>query len=257
MNRINQLLENKKNNILSVYFTAGYPKLDDTVSIITGLETAGADLIEIGIPFSDPLADGPVIQQSSQQALKNGISLNKIFEQLANIRAKVKIPLILMGYLNPIMQFGIEKFCQKAKEIGIDGTIIPDLPLDIYEKEHKELFTKHGLSNILLITPQTSPRRLKVIDKATDSFIYMVSSASTTGTKGISSDVLSTFSEKIQKADLESPRLIGFGISDKQSFNNACRYANGAIIGTAFIKAISREGDLKQNISDFVKRIIE
>ena len=255
MNRINQLLENKKQNILSVYFTAGYPELNDTEKIIIELEKAGVDLIEIGIPFSDPLADGPVIQQSSEKALSNGITLNKIFKQLKDIRQKVNIPLILMGYLNPVMQFGMENFCQKAAEIGIDGTIIPDLPLDIYEKEYKQLFQKYGLSNILLITPQTSSERLKTIDKTTDSFIYMVSSASTTGTKGISNDVLSTFYEKIKQAGVQSPRLIGFGISDKESFENACQYANGAIIGTAFIKALAKKGSLTEKIHDFVESI--
>ena len=255
MNRINQLLQNKRQNILSVYFTAGYPELNDTEKIIVELEKNGVDLIEIGIPFSDPLADGPVIQQSSEQALANGISLRKIFEQLKEIRSKVKIPLIFMGYLNTIMQFGIEKFCQKAEKIGIDGTIIPDLPLEIYEKKYKALFQKHGLSNILLITPQTSTERLNIIDKATDSFIYMVSSASTTGTKGINTDILAEFTAKIKNAGVQSPRLIGFGISNKQSFENACRYANGAIIGTAFIKAISDKGGLEEKIRSFVATI--
>ncbi len=256
MNRINKLLQNKKENILSVYFTAGYPELKDTETIIVELEKAGVDLIEIGIPFSDPLADGPVIQQSSEKALANGITLNTIFEQLKDIRKKVNIPLILMGYLNPVMQYGMENFCKKAAETGIDGTIIPDLPLDIYEKEYKKLFKQYGLSNILLITPQTKPERLKEIDNATDSFIYMVSSASTTGTKGINDDVLKSFNDKIIAAGVKSPRLIGFGISGKKSFENACKYANGAIIGTAFIKAISQSGDLKENIRGFVKGII-
>lgn len=255
MNRINQLLKKKKERILSVYFTAGYPELNDTETIVTELEKAGVDLIEIGIPFSDPLADGPIIQQSSEQALKNGITLSRIFEQLKDIRNKVNIPLILMGYLNPVIQFGMENFCKKAASIGIDGAIIPDLPLDIYEKEYKNLFKQYGLSNILLITPQTKAERLKELDKATDSFIYMVSSASTTGTKGISENVLSSFNDKLETAGVQSPRLIGFGISGKDSFENACKYANGAIIGTAFIKAISQSGTLKDNIHDFVSGI--
>ncbi len=255
MNKINQLLENKKQDILSVYFTAGYPNLNDTEKIIIELESAGVDLIEIGIPFSDPLADGPVIQKSSEKALNNGISLELIFEQLKNIRQKVNIPLIFMGYLNPIMQYGIENFCKKAAEIGIDGTIIPDLPLDIYQKEYRAIFEQYNLSNILLITPQTALERLKIIDEATDSFIYMVSSASTTGTKGLDTNILSKFSDKITKANLKSPKIIGFGISDKQSFENACRYANGAIIGTAFIKAISEGSDLGENIHRFVRSI--
>ncbi len=255
MNRINKLLENKKQDILSVYFTAGYPHLNDTEKIIIELEKAGVDLIEIGIPFSDPLADGPVIQKSSEKALNNGISLELIFKQLKDIRKKVNIPLILMGYLNPIMQYGIEKFCQKAAEIGIDGTIIPDLPLDIYQKEYRSIFEQNNLSNILLITPQTSSDRLITIDEVTDSFIYMVSSAATTGTKGLDTNVLSRFSDKITKANLKNPKIIGFGISDKQSFENACKYANGAIIGTAFIKAIAEKGDLGATINKFVKEI--
>ena len=255
MNRINQLLENKKQDILSVYFTAGYPHLNDTEKIIIELEKAGVDLIEIGIPFSDPLADGPVIQKSSEKALSNGISLELSFEQLENIRQKVSIPLIFMGYLNPIMQYGIEKFCEKAAEIGIDGTIIPDLPLDIYQKEYRTIFEQNNLSNILLITPQTSSDRLKTIDEATDSFIYMVSSTATTGTKSIDPNALSQFADKIRKVNLKSPKIIGFGISDKESFQNACKYANGAIIGTAFIKAISESGDLSENIRGFVKSI--
>lgn len=255
MNRINRLLENKKQDILSVYFTAGYPNLNDTGKIIIELEKAGVDLVEIGIPFSDPLADGPVIQKSSEKALNNGISMGLIFEQLKNIRKKVNIPLVLMGYLNPIMQYGIENFCKKANKIGIDGCIIPDLPLDIYQKEYRVIFKQNNLSNILLITPQTSSDRLKTIDDATDSFIYMVSSAATTGTKGIDTNVLSHFSDKINQANLKSPRIIGFGISDKESFQNACKYANGAIIGTAFIKAISGGGDLEENIHGYVKSI--
>ena len=255
MNRINQVLENKKQNILSVYFTAGYPDLNDTEKVIIELEKAGVNLIEIGIPFSDPLADGPVIQKSSEKALNNGISLELIFKQLKDIRKKVNIPLIFMGYLNPIMQYGIENFCQKAAEIGINGTIIPDLPLDVYQKEYRSIFEQNNLSNILLITPQTSSDRLITIDEATDSFIYMVSSAATTGTKSIDSDALNQFADKIRKVNLKSPKIIGFGISDKSSFENACKYANGAIIGTAFIKAISESGDLLKNIRGFVKSV--
>ncbi|RLD77495.1 MAG: tryptophan synthase subunit alpha, partial [Bacteroidetes bacterium] len=191
----------------------------------------------------------------SEKALGNGISLELIFKQLKDIRKKVNIPLILMGYLNPIMEYGIENFCKKIAEIGIDGTIIPDLPLDIYQKEYRKIFEQYNLSNILLITPQTSSDRLITIDEATDSFIYMVSSAATTGTKGLDTNVLSRFSDKITKANLKSPKIIGFGISDKSSFENACKYANGAIIGTAFIKAISESGDLLKNIRGFVKSI--
>ena len=255
MNRIHKLFQNKGKNILSVYFTAGYPNINDTEKIIVELEKSGVDLIEIGMPFSDPVADGPVIQASSHTALENGMTIKLLFEQLKNIRRKVKIPLILMSYVNPVIQYGLEDFCRKAEEIGIDGTIIPDLPFNLYEKKYKNLFSKHNLSNIQLITPRTSAERLKQIDKASDGFMYMVSSSSTTGTKGANTDILKDFAERIEQAELKTPRIIGFGISDKKTFTNACKYSSGGIIGTAFIKAISAEGDLKGKIEGFVKGI--
>ncbi|MGD9931865.1 MAG: tryptophan synthase subunit alpha [Mangrovibacterium sp.] len=255
-NRINQLFQDKKENILSVYFTAGYPKLDDTVPIIESLVNNGVDLIEIGMPFSDPVADGPVIQNSSLVALHNGMTIKKLFEQLQGIRGKVNIPLILMGYLNPVVQFGLENFCQKCAEVGIDGLILPDLPLNEYQEEYQPLFEKYNLHNILLITPQTSEKRLSQIDEASSGFIYMVSSSSTTGVKNNVSDFHQDYFERIQQMNLKNPRLIGFGISNRETFENACKYAQGAIIGSAFVKALDGEVTLDVKISNFVKSIV-
>ncbi|MGV8135563.1 MAG: tryptophan synthase subunit alpha [Mangrovibacterium sp.] len=252
-NRINQLFQDKTNNILSIYFTAGYPGANDTATIIRELEKNGVNLIEIGMPFSDPVADGPVIQSSSHVALQNGMSIKKLFEQLKGIRQQVKIPLILMGYLNPVLQFGVENFCIKCAETGIDGLILPDLPPDVYQEEFKALFEKYNLHNILLITPQTSDKRLKEIDEASTGFIYMVSSSSTTGIKNKVADFHREYFERIQKMQLKNPRLIGFGISNRETFGNACRYAQGAIIGSAFIKALEGQGTLRENIAGFVK----
>lgn len=254
-NRINKLFETKNQDILSVYFTAGFPSLNNTVEIIQELEKNGVDLIEIGIPFSDPTADGPTIQKSSETALKNGMSLNLLFEQLQDIRKTVKIPLILMGYINPVYQYGIERFCKKCDEIGIDGTILPDLPLDEYETEYKTFFDKNKLHNILLITPQTSEERIRQIDDLSGGFIYMVSSASTTGAGKKVEDFHKDYFEKIQQMQLNNPRLIGFGISDKATFSNACSYASGAIIGSAFVNTVAHSKDLKKDIADFVKSI--
>jgi tryptophan synthase alpha chain len=256
MNRIDKLFEAKKENILSVYFTAGFPKLNDTVEIIQLLEENGVDLIEIGIPFSDPTADGPTIQRSSEIALKNGMSLELLFEQLKDIRLSVKLPLVLMGYFNPVYQFGVERFCEKCAEIGIDGTILPDLPLNEFENEYKHIFAKNNLHNILLITPQTSENRIRKIDEACSGFIYMVSSSSTTGVGKKVEDFQQSYFERIQKMDLKNPRLIGFGISDKATFANACKYANGAIIGSAFVKALQSEVKLDESVSQFVMEII-
>ncbi len=254
-NRINQLFETKKENILSVYFTAGFPNLNDTAEIIQQLEKNGADLIEIGIPFSDPTADGPTIQRSSEKALKNGMSLKLLFEQLKNIRQTVKIPLILMGYLNPVLQFGIEAFCRKCNETGIDGTILPDLPLDEYEDHYKPFFEQNNLHNILLITPQTSEKRVIQIDAASSGFIYMVSSSATTGAGKKVEDFHQEYFERIQQMNLKNPRLIGFGISDRATFANACKFASGAIIGSAFVGAFTSNLTIEQTVKNFVKTI--
>lgn len=238
MNRINtKLQENKK--LLSIYFTAGFPNLNDTVSIIKELEKKGVDMIEIGLPFSDPLADGPTIQESSTKAIENGMTTSLLFEQLKDIRKTVQIPLIIMGYFNPMMQFGIEKFCQKCASVGIDGLIIPDLPLHVYETEYKAIFEKYDLKNIFLITPQTTNERIHQIDEISDSFIYMVSSAAVTGSQsGFGSEQLDYF-KRISDLKLKNPQIVGFGIKDNQTFLEATKYQNGAIIGSAFIKFIA------------------
>jgi tryptophan synthase alpha chain len=253
MNRINQKLqENKK--LLSIYFTAGYPKLDDTVTIINELEKSGVDMIEIGLPFSDPLADGPTIQESSTQAIRNGMTTQLLFEQLKKIRQTVQIPLIIMGYFNPMMQFGIEKFCQKCQEIGIDGLIIPDLPLEIYQQEYQNIFEKYQLKNIFLITPQTSIERIQKIDSISNSFIYMVSSASVTGSQtGFGEEQLHYFT-RMAHMNLKSPQIVGFGISNKETFQQATKQQKGAIIGSAFIKHLTKNGT--NSISEFIKEIL-
>ena len=254
MNRIKRKLkENKK--LLSIYFSAGFPKLDDTVEIIKELEKNNVDFIEIGLPFSDPLADGPTIQDSSSKALKNGMNTNCLFNQLANIRNSVKIPLIIMGYFNPILQYGVEKFCKKCEEVGIDGCIIPDLPVQIFHENYKKIFDKYGLINIFLITPQTTENRIKYIDEVSDGFIYLVSSSSTTGgINGFGNEQLNYF-KRISRMNLKNPLITGFGISDKKSFNEATSYSNGGIIGSAFMKHLKTKGISK--IDEFVKSIID
>jgi len=252
MNRINQkLAENQK--ILSLYFTAGYPKLNDTVSILQELKKSGVDLVEIGLPFSDPLADGPTIQESSTKAIANGMTTKLLFEQLKNIRETVKIPLIIMGYFNPMLQFGIENFCQKCAEVGIDGLIIPDLPLAIYEENYKELFEKYNLKNIFLITPQTSEERILKIDSLSDSFIYMVSSASVTGGQSGFGERERDYFSRISSLELKNPQIIGFGIKDKETFLQATEFQKGAIIGSAFVKFLG--GNPVAEIGEFVKGI--
>ncbi len=252
MNRINQLFQEKDKNILSIYFTAGHPSLDASVSIIKALADAGTDMIEIGIPFSDPMADGPVIQQSSATALKNGMSLHRLFQQLKGIRDNVDIPLLLMGYLNPVFRYGIEDFCKSCAETGIDGVILPDLPLDIYMEQCRQLFQKYGLHNIFLVSPQTSDERIRMIDENSHGFIYMVSASSTTGVKGSFSDIQVEYFRRIQQMNLMHPRLVGFGISDNSTFEIACKYAHGAIIGSAFIKMLTDATDLETEIRKFI-----
>jgi tryptophan synthase alpha chain len=256
MNRIEKIFNTKKKNILSIYFTAGYPELNDTLSIIRELDDAGVDMIEIGMPFSDPVADGPVIQRSSEKALQNGMSLNRLFKQLKLVRESTDLPLILMGYLNPFFRFGIENFIKKCIETGIDGTIIPDLPIEEYKDSYEALFEKYKILNIFLISPQTPVERIKYIDIMSKGFLYIVSTASTTGaTNSFDSSQISYF-KKINDLNLKTPRLIGFGISDKATFRKACDYSNGAIIGSAFIRAIDEEGPLAENINGFIHRIL-
>lgn len=251
-NRIQEKLKEDK-KLLSIYFTAGYPSLNDTVTIIKDLEKNGVDMIEIGLPFSDPLADGPTIQESSTMALKNGMTTDILFEQLKDIRKSVQIPLIIMGYFNPMMQYGIEDFCAKCQEIGIDGLIIPDLPVAEYHEHYQDTFEKYGLINVFLITPQTSEERIRFIDSVSNGFIYMVSSASTTGAKNTFGDVQEQYFERIQSLDLKNPQIVGFGISNAETFTQATKTAKGAIIGSAFIKHLTNEGT--DTISAFIKKI--
>ena len=239
MNRIHSLFKNKQERVLSIYFTAGFPKLEDTLSIMEAIQAGGADIIEIGVPYSDPIADGPTIQDSNQIALENGMSLKKLFQQLEGFRSKIELPVVLMGYLNPIIQYGMEAFCKKCQEVGIDGLILPDLPMQQYLDEFKSVFEQYGLVNTFLISPQTSEKRILEIDQNTDGFIYMVSSHSITGAKsGISEEQISYF-KRVQEMGLKNPRLIGFGISDAETFSTASKYSHGAIIGSAFIKTVN------------------
>ena len=253
MNRINKKLQEDK-KLLSIYFTAGYPSLTDTVSIIEDLEKNGVDMIEIGLPFSDPLADGPTIQASSTKALKNGMTTEVLFDQLKDIRKTVSIPLIIMGYFNPMLQYGVEAFCKKCQDIGIDGLIIPDLPVDVYKEDYQAIFEKYGLINVFLITPQTSVERIHFIDSVSNGFIYMVSSASVTGSSSGFGEEQTSYFKRIADMNLKNPQVIGFGISDNETFTQATTYAKGAIIGSAFIKHITENGVSKTE--DFVKSIL-
>lgn len=238
MNRINQKLKEDK-KLLSIYFSAGFPELNDTVSIIQELEKSGVDMIEIGLPFSDPLADGPTIQDSSTKALKNGMTSQLLFEQLKDIRKTVQIPLIIMGYFNPMLQYGVEAFCAKCQEIGIDGLIIPDLPVDVYHKEYRSIFEKYGLINVFLITPQTSDERIRYIDSISQGFIYMVSTASVTGSQSGFGPEQTSYFRRIADMQLQNPQIVGFGISNNETFSQATEYSKGAIIGSAFIKFLA------------------
>ncbi|KPK88114.1 MAG: tryptophan synthase subunit alpha [Bacteroides sp. SM23_62_1] len=255
MNRIDLLFKQKDKNILSVYFTAGYPRLEDTIPIIRALQQNGVDLVEIGIPFSDPLADGKILQLSNQQALRNGMTLQILFSQLQNIREEIRIPLILMGYLNPVLRFGMEKFCETANRIGIDGIILPDLPPDIYQREFKNIFMKYGLYKIFLIAPETGEERIRTIDREGNGFIYMVSSSTTTGSTGKLGEVQTGYFKRIHDMKLRLPGLVGFGISSHETFMQACKHASGAIIGSAFVGALGAEGNLERIIKDFVNGI--
>ncbi len=255
MNRLNQLFSTKKENLLSIYYTAGFPELNSTVDIAEALEKAGADFLEIGFPYSDPLADGPTIQHSSQTALENGMNLNVLFEQLKSLRQRVTIPILLMGYFNPMLQYGIEKFCKKAVEVGVDGVIIPDLPMYEYENLYKKYFLEHNLSNIFLVTPTTSEERIRKVDALSQSFIYLLSSSSITGKNLEVSDTVERYFERIKQMELKNPTVIGFGISGHSAFAKACAYANGAIVGSAFVKMLTTEKDYLVQIPDFISQI--
>ena len=256
MNTLQQKFNDKKEGLLTVYFTAGYPNLKDTATIIKELEASGVDMIEVGMPFSDPVADGPTIQLSNLQALQNGMSIKLLFQQLKAIKNEVSIPILLMGYLNPVWKYGVEKFMASCEESGVSGLILPDIPLNEYLKDYRLLYEKHNLSSVFLITPQTSDERIKAYDDACNGFIYMVSSASTTGAnKTVDKQKQIAYFERVKSLNLKTPTQIGFNIKDKASFDYATRYADGGIIGSAFIKKLAEEGDLKKKVREFVKSI--
>jgi len=255
MSRIRQLFDKKNSRILNVYFTAGYPSIDSTLEIMETLQSGGADLIELGMPYSDPLADGPVIQQSSAVALQNGMTIATLFEQLRKFRDKIYVPVVLMGYMNPVLQYGFEKFCADASSSGIDGLILPDLPPYEYESLYQPILRRYGLDFIFLVTPETSDERVKKLDELSSGFLYAVSSSSTTGTDQSRNDV-ADYLKNLNSMNLKNPVLVGFGIKDKESFDTVCNYANGGIIGTAFIKAIGEPGTLKENVTGFLKKIL-
>lgn len=252
MNRIKQLFQQQKKNILSIYYTAGYPYLNSTLTIAQALEKAGADFLEIGFPYSDPVADGPIIQASSKQALDNGMTLHLLFEHLKDLRKTIQIPILLMGYVNPVLQFGVENFCKACKEVGIDGCIIPDLPMYEYEELYQPIFEANGISNIFLVTPQTSAERIRKIDSLSNAFIYLLSSAATTGKNLDVSANARAYFKRIKDMELNNPLMIGFGISDKQTFDSASEYASGAIIGSAFVKCLA-DGNIEERVNAFMK----
>ena len=252
MDRIKNLFQANSNKVLNIYCTAGFPKLDSTLKVMRSLQQNGADIIELGMPYSDPLADGPVIQQSSSVALANGMTIKKLFEQLKDFRKEISVPVVLMGYMNPVLQYGFEKFCEDAAAVGIDGLILPDLPEHEFETEYGAIVKKVGLDFIFLVTPETSEERVKKLDTLSTGFLYAVSSSSTTGSDKNMTDVKS-YLQKLKSLHLKNPVLVGFGIKDKTTFKTACESANGAIIGTAYIKALSGEG----NIADITRKFLE
>lgn len=255
MKRIEQLFNDKKSGILNIYCTAGFPELNDTMKVIRSLQENGVDLVELGMPYSDPLADGPVIQESSLKAISNGMTITKLFEQLKDLRKEITVPVVLMGYMNPVMQYGFERFCRDASEIGIDGFILPDMPMYEYEKTYGPVLKQYGLDLIFLVTPETPEKRIRHIDELSSGFLYAVSSSSTTGKdKDLSAG--DEYFKRLHSMNLKNPVLIGFGIKDKPSFDHACRFANGAIIGTAFIKALDGKKSIEETIGDFVGNVL-
>ena len=239
MNRLTQLFQRKTADVLNVYFTAGFPQLNDTVPVLHALQEAGADLVEIGMPYSDPVADGETIQKSNQQALDNGMTVTRLFEQLQGIREQgITVPVLLMGYLNPVVQFGVEQFCQRCQAAGVDGLILPDLPLEVFERDYKALFARYGLQTVFLVTPQTAPARVRQLDAAADGFIYLVAAAGTTGLQTDMNADVDAYLRRTSELGLRNPTLVGFGISDAASFRAASRHSTGAIIGSAFIRLL-------------------
>lgn len=255
MSRIQQLFQKKKQNVLNVYCTAGYPQLNSTIEVMKALQEGGADLIELGIPYSDPLADGPIIQASGSKAIENGMTVSILFEQLKDFRKDIQVPVIFMGYFNQVLQYGFEKFCAQTEAVGVDGLILPDLPMYEFETEYGEIIKKHNLDFIFLVTPETSEERIKKLDSLSSGFLYAVSSSSTTGKDKNLSDQQAYF-EKLKSLNLKNPILVGFGIKDKQTFETANKYANGAIIGSAYIKALQNGKPIKQATQQFLEAIL-
>jgi tryptophan synthase alpha chain len=255
MSRLNNLFQQKNSRILNVYCTAGYPTLQSTVNIMRSLQENGADLIELGMPYSDPLADGPVIQASSAKALQNGMTISTLFDQLKDFRKDITVPVILMGYLNPLLQYGFDRFCARVAEAGIDGIIIPDIPMYEFEMEYSAIIKKYGLDFIFLVTPETSEERIKKLDQLSTGFLYAVSSSSITGSDKDFSPV-ETYLQKLYEMKLNNPVLVGFGIKDKSTFDAACKYANGAIIGSAYIKALEANENVNVATKEFLNEIL-
>ena len=255
MSRIKELFDQKRQRVLNVYCTAGFPELNSTLTVMQSLQENGADLIELGMPYSDPLADGEVIQQSSSKGLQNGMKMKVLFEQLTQMRETVSVPVILMGYMNPVLQYGFEKFCADAAACGVDGLILPDLPEYEFEQEYRSIIRKYGLDFIFLVTPETSPERIQKLDSLSSGFLYAVSSSSTTGSNKNMTDV-SGFLKQLNTYSLQNPVLVGFGIKDKQTFDAACAHANGAIIGTAFIKALEGATDVREATRAFLNDVL-
>ena len=255
MSRLQVLFADKKERVLNVYFTAGYPQLDSTTTIIQALQNNGADIIELGMPYSDPLADGPVIQESGNIALQNGMTIAVLFEQLKAIKGQINIPIILMGYMNPVLQYGFEKFCAEASAVGVDGLILPDLPEYEFEMEYGAIIKKYGLDFVFLVTPETSTERIQQLDNLSTGFLYAVSSSATTG-KDKDFNSVEKYLEQLQSMQLKNPVLVGFGIKDRSTFESACKYANGAIIGTAFIKALEGSTNIDATVKEFISAVI-
>ena len=256
MSRISELFKQKNKKVLNVYCTAGFPRLDSTMSVLTALQKNGADLIELGMPYSDPLADGPVIQASSTKALENGMSIAVLFEQLRALRPAVSVPVLLMGYMNPVLQYGFEKFCEAAARVGVDGLILPDLPIYEFETEYGPVMKKYGLDFVFLVTPETSEERVRRVDALSTGFLYAVSSSSTTGGNKDMNDQQGYF-ERLEKMQLRNPLMVGFGIRDKASFEAACLHANGAIIGTAYIKALENGPSVADATRSFLNSVLK
>ncbi|HEY4206796.1 MAG TPA: tryptophan synthase subunit alpha [Puia sp.] len=255
MSRITDLFRRKNKRVLNVYCTAGYPQLNSTLEVMKALQDNGADMIELGMPYSDPLADGPVIQASGMKALENGMTIAALFEQLKGFRKTIQLPVLLMGYMNPVLQYGFERFCAAAAAVGVDGLILPDLPIYEFETEYGPVIRRFGLDFVFLVTPETSPERVAKVDSLSSGFLYAVSSSSTTG-KDKDMREQATYFEKLRDLQLRNPVLVGFGIKDKETFEDACRYTNGAIIGTAYIKALDDAKDIDAATAMFLKRVL-